>query len=108
MQAISYNAADIGCTAPEDTASDRRRRPCRACGSVDTVRDALLLNRPSVLYVITFGWVYLLVRGAFAVRTARCMHCGALNRYKTAGSWIAMAVLLFLVLCHVAVLTLEN
>ena len=54
------------------------------------------------------GWVSLLVRGAFAVRTVRCSDCGAVNRYKTVGSWIAMAVLIFLLLCIIAAVTTDD
>lgn len=109
MQTIPpYNTPDIECTAPKDAASNRRGRPCPACGSVNTVWDALLLSQPSILLVLLFGWVSLLVRGAFAVRTVRCSDCGAVNRYKTVGSWIAMAVLIFLLLCIIAAVTTDD
>ena len=78
-------------------------RPCPSCGSVNTGRDMLSRSRPNILFVIFFGWVFLLIRGAFAIRTDHCRDCGGVNRYKSIGSWIALVVLIFLILCVAAV-----
>ena len=75
-----------------------RGRPCPACGSQNTSRDSVLRSRPSILFVIFFGWAFLLIRGAFATRVSQCRDCGESNRYKSAGSWLAMACLITLVL----------
>lgn len=71
---------------------------CFSCGSVNTTRDATLRSRPSIIAVIFFGWLFLLIRGAFAMRESRCRDCGDVTRYKSVGSWIALCVLIFLVL----------
>lgn len=73
-------------------------RPCTACGSVNTGRDLLTHTRPNLLYVLLFGWIFLLIRGAFAMRTDRCRDCGTLNRYKSAGSWLALIFLILIAL----------
>jgi len=46
-----------------------------------------------------FGWVFLLARGAFASRTDRCADCEETFSYKSVGSWIALAFLLFVAFC---------
>jgi uncharacterized integral membrane protein len=40
--------------------------------------------------------MFLLIRGAFARHTTQCRDCGEVSRYKSAGSWVAMAVLFLL------------
>lgn len=77
---------------------DRPGKRCPACGGENIRRDDLLKCRPSVLWVLLFGWIFLLIRGAFALRTARCGDCGRDFRYKSVGSWIALCVLIFIVL----------
>ena len=78
-------------------------KPCRECGSLNTTTDSVLRMRPSVLWVIFFGWYYLLIRGAFAKRTSVCRDCGATRRYKSVGSWIALGFLALIVLAVVVV-----
>lgn len=78
-----------------------RGRRCLACGSTNTMTDFALRPKPSILMVILFGWMFLLIRGAFSLRTYQCRDCGSANRYKTVGSWLALAVLLFLAFCIV-------
>ncbi len=46
--------------------------------------------------VLCFGWLFLLIRGAFAMRHARCTDCGQGFRYKSTGSWVAMAFLILI------------
>jgi len=50
------------------------------------------------LHFILFGWLGQLVKAAFSHRIDVCRDCGTSNRYKTTGSWIALAVLILLVL----------
>ena len=83
-------------------------RRCPKCGSTNTMRDFVLRPKPSILMVIFFGWIFLLIRGAFAMRIDECRDCGASNRYKSVGSWIAMAVLIFLVICVTAAVLAEG
>jgi hypothetical protein len=71
-------------------------RPCSACGSQNTTKDSILRSRPSILFVLLFGWLFLLIRGAFAMRTSQCRDCGEVSRYKSAGSWVAMGILIIL------------
>ena len=73
-------------------------RPCPACGSTNTTKDTLLRAKPSIAMVIFFGWVFLLIRGAFSMRTIQCHDCGAISRYKSAGSWVALWILISLIL----------
>jgi hypothetical protein len=78
--------------------SHTKGRPCTVCGSTNTGRDFLSQPRPSILFVMFFGWIFLLIRGAFSHRTDHCKDCGAFNRYKSNGSLFALAVLIVLVL----------
>lgn len=73
-------------------------RPCLACGSSNTARSRVFRRSPNILLFLLFGWLFLLVRGAFAKRTEICSDCGAANSYKSAGSWIAMVILMILTL----------
>jgi hypothetical protein len=70
--------------------------PCMPCGSANTGSEFALRSKPSILMTICFGWLFLLIRGAFSKRTDRCRDCGAIHRYKSAGSWVALAVLVLL------------
>lgn len=70
--------------------------PCRECGSSNTTTDSVLRSKPSVIAVIFFGWMFLLIRGAIAMRTSTCRECGASLRYKSAGSWVALGILVLL------------
>ena len=56
-------------------------------------------SRPNILFVLFFGWFFLLIREAFAMRTDRCRDCGNLRRYKSDGSWFALAVLVLILVC---------
>jgi len=49
--------------------------------------------------VMFFGWIFLLIRGAFSVRTSQCGDCESIEKYKTLGSRIALLVLIFLAFC---------
>jgi len=51
-----------------------------------------------------FGWMFLLIRGAFAMRVSQCRDCGEVRRYKSAGSWVALGVLVFISLLIVLVI----
>jgi hypothetical protein len=62
-------------------------------------------SRPNILFVIFFGWLFLLIRGAFAIRTDVCRDCGKVTRYKSAGSWVALAILMLLVLVVIAMIS---
>ncbi len=73
-------------------------RPCPSCGSKNTTKDTLSSVRPNLLFVIFGGWFFLLVRGAFAMRADLCRDCGQVNRYKSPGSKVTAAVLIFLLL----------
>jgi len=79
-------------------------RPCPFCGSRNTRRDALSRASPSVLFVIFFGWVFLLIRAAFSRQTDRCEDCSETNTYKSTGSKLAMA---FLVVTIILVALIE-
>ena len=81
---------------------------CCACGSHNTGRDCLSDSRPNIVFVIFFGWLFLLIRGAFAVRTDVCRNCGEVNRYKSAGSWVALSILTLLVLAVIAAIVGNN
>ena len=72
--------------------------PCPSCGSVNTSKDSVLRSSPSILAVIFFGWIFMLARGAFAMRSSTCRDCGEMNRYKSGGSWAALVVFVSLIL----------
>lgn len=75
-----------------------RGAPCRACGSFNTTKDKLLRSKASVISVILFGWIVLLLKAAFHVRTSECRDCGESRRYKTTGSKVALGFVIFFVL----------
>lgn len=77
-------------------------RRCPACGSTETGSSVLSTNRPGLMSVILFGWLAMLIRAAFAIQTDLCRDCGKTNRYKTTGSWVALAFLILIVLALVA------
>lgn len=68
--------------------------PCPSCGSTNTTSDSVLRSRPNLLAVMLFGWIFMLARGAFAMRNSLCMDCGETHRYKSLGSWIALLIFL--------------
>ena len=68
------------------------------CGGTNTHPETALKTKPSIIAVIFFGWLFLLIRAAFAKRTELCHDCGTTWRYKTAGSWLALTALLLLAL----------
>jgi hypothetical protein len=103
MSENPYDAPKQGSEGRETIPQARGGR-CLECGSANTGRDELSRRKPSVLYFILFGWLSLLIHGAFAMRTDRCRDCGAVHRYKTAGSWLALAVLILLVVSGVMML----
>lgn len=77
-------------------------RPCESCGGVNTDAGDFL-SRPSVLFFIFFGgWLLVLLRTAFVKRSCTCRDCGAVTRYRTFGSVIAMVILLILTTAIVA------
>lgn len=71
-------------------------RPCDFCGSCNTGEDRLSRVAPSVIFVLFFGWVFLLGKAAFSKKTDLCRDCGQANVYKTTGSKIALVVLIVL------------
>jgi hypothetical protein len=71
--------------------------PCRSCGSINTTTDFVLRAKPNLVWAVAFGWLFLWVRGAFAMRSWFCRDCGATSRYKSVGSWIALVLLVMLV-----------
>jgi len=84
-------------TAPDDSLPlGQRGQPCLKCGSANTGTEVALRNKPGLLTVMLFGWVFLLIRGAFAMRNETCRDCGAIRRYKTTGSWLALIVLVLI------------
>jgi hypothetical protein len=75
---------------------EKRGRPCASCGSPNTGDEVALRPKPGIFTVMLFGWVFLLIRAAFSRQTETCHDCGAIRRYKTSGSWLAMAFLLLI------------
>lgn len=82
--------------ATPDLPPIERGAPCRACGSLNTTKDKLLRPRVNIFTVILFGWVVLLLRAAFYIRTSECRDCGEKRRYKTTGSQLALGFVIFL------------
>ena len=68
-------------------------RGCPACGSSNTATDVLIRHKSGSLFLILFGWPYLLVKGALSKVTAECRNCGTTFRYRTTGSWAALILL---------------
>ena len=85
-----------------------RAKACPSCGSLETRKEIALRPRPSLLMVFFFSWYYLLIRGAFGRARAHCLDCKHSFRYKTFGSWIALAVLVMLILLIWAAVHYEN
>jgi uncharacterized protein (DUF983 family) len=103
-----YEAPKTQPPEPTREAGKAGGRRCPKCGSTNTVRDFVLRPKPSIVLVIFFGWIFLLIRGAFAMQIDECGDCGARNRYKSVGSWVALAVLIFLTICVVAAVLEEG
>lgn len=82
-------------------------RPCSHCGSINTGPDTLSHSKPGIFYVMLFGWLFLLIRGAFSMRVDLCRDCGALNRYKSTGSWMALLILSFIIFCIIMAVIYE-
>jgi len=74
----------------------RQGRRCLQCGSCNTGGESALRRRPGIVAVIFFGWVFLLMRHAFSRSTEVCRDCGAVSRFKTIGSWLALGVFMLL------------
>lgn len=72
----------------------------RGCSMVETPRRLAILDAIHQT-CIRYKTPFLLIRGAFSMRTELCRDCGATHRYKTAGSWIAMAILILFAVCVV-------
>ncbi|MEO1834394.1 MAG: hypothetical protein ABGZ49_02785 [Akkermansiaceae bacterium] len=70
---------------------------CPECRSKNIASDSVLRRPPSICAVILFGWVFLLVRAAFVKKTAVCWDCGAIHRYRSGESVVAMVLLILLV-----------
>ena len=70
---------------------------CPECGSTNIASDSVLRSHPSILAVILFGRIFLLVRAVFVKKSAVCRDCGAIHRYKSGGSVVAMVLLILLV-----------
>ena len=81
--------------------------PCRECESTNTTEDSVLKSKPSILTIILFGWPFLLIRGALAMRTVVCRDCGSSYRYKSLGSWIVLCLVLFAAMFFIAGLFLS-
>lgn len=75
-----------------------RGKQCASCGSTNTAENTVLRARPSIIFFLFFGWLYLLIRGAFAMRNAECKDCGFVTRYKSHGSYLALSLLILVVI----------
>lgn len=85
-------------TDSQQTAANPNARLCQSCGSSNIRPDSALRSRPSVLWVILIGWIFLLIRAAFTKRKAVCIDCGATEDYRSTGSFLALVFLILLVL----------
>ena len=98
----SYEALNVEALSSPSEVKKVCGRRCSECGSNNTIQDSVLRPKPSILMVILFGWAFLLIRGALAMRTNHCHDCGCNERYKSTGSRIALVILIFLIICVVA------
>lgn len=73
------------------------KRTCATCNSENVSTENLSRPGPSLFYTLLFGWLFLLCRLAFVPRRGICRDCGATIRYRTIGSYIAMAFVALLV-----------
>jgi len=58
----------------------------------------------SLLAFLLFGWIYMMVYNAFVVPAFECSECGHMWKRRTAGSWLCLILLLFLVFAFVVLL----
>lgn len=93
---------------PVETAQEFRPlgRPCPFCEGRNTSKDTLSRISPNILFVIFFGWIFLLIRAAFSKQTDHCRDCGEVNTYKSTGSKLAMVTLIVMVIL-VALIAME-
>lgn len=87
--------ANVGDTKQAHVKASRGKK-CQECGGINTTTDSILKSKPSILPIILFGWLFIFIRGAFAMRTIVCRDCGASHRYKSLGSWILLCLFLFI------------
>jgi hypothetical protein len=87
---------NAGGTAPVEARREAGRR-CEACGSANTAAEQALRSKPSILGVIFFGWMFLLIRTAFSRCNELCHDCGAIRRYRSTGSKLALVFLVLVV-----------
>lgn len=74
------------------------KRTCKTCNSENVSTENLSKPGPSLFYTLLFGWLFLLCRLAFVSRRGICRDCGATIRYRTIGSYVALALVILLVL----------
>ena len=78
-------------------------RPCDFCGSRNTGEDRLSPVAPNFVFVLFFGWTFLLIRAAFSTKNDLCRDCGQVNTYKTTGSKIALIVLIGMIILAISI-----
>lgn len=69
---------------------------CSECGSTNTANESALKTKPSLIAVILFGWVFILLRAALGKKSEVCRDCGAMTSFRTAGNYIALAIVVLL------------
>jgi len=89
--------------APESESTEAdlpkgKTKKCRSCGS-QNIYAPDMFSRPkiNILFLLFGGWIYLLGRYAFETFTDECEDCGAVHKYKTIGSYIAMVFFILVV-----------
>lgn len=85
-----YEAAPVGKTLVLG-------RHCDFCGSCNTGEDRLSRVPPNPIFMLLFGWIFMLIKAAFSKKTDLCRDCGQVNIYKSTASKIALVVLIAMV-----------
>ena len=92
-----YEAPNSETPEPNDLPKGKGK-VCKFCGSENIYEPDLFSRRkPNIIFFLLVGWIYLLGRYAFEIKTDGCEDCGETHKYKPIGSYIAMIFFLLIV-----------
>jgi uncharacterized Zn finger protein len=70
---------------------------CPKCGSADSTPYEVLKRNINPIVFFLGGWIVSIFYSLGMATKVRCNSCNSLYSYRTAGAWISIAILIFLV-----------